>query len=59
MSTTTVRIKQADGRLVEVRARVQDWISGDGRQYSTADVPGLEHLLEVVDRDFDGPIYGG
>lgn len=53
-----IRMRQPDGSVVKRQADVQEWISGDGQQHMTADVEGEPHLLEVVDRDYDGPIYG-
>jgi len=54
--TRKIRMKTGDATTIEVYADVIEYIGNDGRCTSSAIVLG--QALNVIDRDFFGPIYG-
>lgn len=58
MSKQWIRVETAKGKLVNRLAYIEDKITSCGGRYSIAFHPSYKDALRVIDRDYDGPIYG-
>lgn len=52
---TKITIKTKSGKMIERNANVTDWIDGNGRQSSTAQIGNA--VYRVIDRTSDGAIF--